>query len=122
MRGGPPNAILHQDDILGRAENEFISGCSCAIIRHLGEMDEWFKSPPWKGGTGLSLSRVRISLSPPVFIDYTNLRIDPVTTPIIAILSASAKFIALHLVLAGSSSFSPRYFTVNSPSTSASTI
>ena len=28
-------------------------------------MDEWFKSPPWKGGTGLSLSRVRISLSPP---------------------------------------------------------
>ena len=37
MRGGPPNAILHQDDILGRAENEFISGCSCAIIRHLTE-------------------------------------------------------------------------------------
>jgi len=28
----------------------------------------------------------------------------------------------LHLVLAGSSSFLPRYFTVNSPSTSASTI
>lgn len=29
-------------------------------------MDERFKSPPWKGGTGVTLSRVRISLSPPV--------------------------------------------------------
>jgi hypothetical protein len=28
-------------------------------------MDERFKSPPWKGGTGFTLSRVRISLSPP---------------------------------------------------------
>ena len=32
---------------------------------HRGEMDEWFKSPPWKGGTGATLSRVRIPLSPP---------------------------------------------------------
>lgn len=30
-----------------------------------GEMDERFKSPPWKGGTGATLSRVRIPLSPP---------------------------------------------------------
>ena len=29
-------------------------------------MDEWFKSPPWKGGTGATLSRVRIPPSPPV--------------------------------------------------------
>ena len=28
-------------------------------------MDERFKSPPWKGGTEVTLSRVRISLSPP---------------------------------------------------------
>ena len=31
-----------------------------------GEVDEWFKSPPWKGGTGATLSRVRIPPSPPV--------------------------------------------------------
>ena len=37
MRGGPPNRILHQDDILGRTENEFISGRTCAIIRHQTE-------------------------------------------------------------------------------------
>lgn len=30
-----------------------------------GEVDEWFKSPPWKGGTGATLSRVRIPPSPP---------------------------------------------------------
>ena len=30
-----------------------------------GEVDEWFKSPPWKGGTGVTLSRVRIPPSPP---------------------------------------------------------
>ena len=37
-----------------------------------GEMDERFKSPPWKGGTGVTLSRVRISLSPPTpcFIQF----------------------------------------------------
>jgi 3'(2'), 5'-bisphosphate nucleotidase len=28
-------------------------------------MDEWFKSPPWKGGIRVSVSRVRIPLSPP---------------------------------------------------------
>ena len=31
-----------------------------------GEVDEWFKSPPWKGGTGATLSRVRIPPSPPL--------------------------------------------------------
>lgn len=36
------------------------------IIRILfGEVDERFKSPPWKGGTGATLSRVRIPPSPP---------------------------------------------------------
>ena len=68
-----------------------------------GEMDEWFKSPPWKGGTGLSLSRVRISLSPPDFL-YRNFRIEPVTTPIIAILSASENAIAWQFGLAGTNS------------------
>ncbi len=31
-----------------------------------GEMAEWSKAPPWKGGIGATLSRVRIPLSPPV--------------------------------------------------------
>ncbi len=30
-----------------------------------GEMAEWSKAPPWKGGIGATLSRVRIPLSPP---------------------------------------------------------
>ncbi len=35
------------------------------IAPSFGEMDERFKSPPWKGGIGATLSRVRIPLSPP---------------------------------------------------------
>ena len=31
-----------------------------------GELAEWSKAPPWKGGIGATLSRVRIPLSPPV--------------------------------------------------------
>jgi hypothetical protein len=29
-------------------------------------MAEWSKAPPWKGGIGVTLSRVRIPLSPPL--------------------------------------------------------
>lgn len=36
------------------------------IAPSFGEMDERFKSPPWKGGIGATLSRVRIPLSPPI--------------------------------------------------------
>jgi hypothetical protein len=36
-------------------------------IPTIGELDERFKSPPWKGGIGATLSRVRIPRSPPFF-------------------------------------------------------
>jgi hypothetical protein len=35
------------------------------ISNQRGEMAEWSKAPPWKGGIGATLSRVRIPLSPP---------------------------------------------------------
>lgn len=48
----------------------------------LGRVDERFKSPPWKGGIGVTLSRVRISPLPPAtFIsigqEFQNLRPSP---------------------------------------------
>jgi hypothetical protein len=39
---------------------------SAIILPYCGEMAERSKAPPWKGGIGATLSRVRIPLSPPV--------------------------------------------------------